>query len=341
MRVAVSKGGMTIVKIPTSVVDKQIYDKIRRLARNTLAVLFCIVAPALLSTPSIAASIAVAGKDAGRGASRAVKERCIDAVSDFKMSAETFLTVVGDGSKPLGFCGALTVYFSGDIDTQSMATLRKIVDLAFSRLALSFVGVELNSDGGDVWEALSFAKFIREHGLRYMVLDVPEGSHCYSSCVFILAGGFQRGVEGDVGIHRPYFTDARVREEGYKSMQQAYDALFVQLKSFLISVNISDRLVSDMWLVTSDRLRVLTDAELDQYGLSSNDTVFTELQNAQLRSACGESAPAEHDDYLKNVLNPCDRNGIYDYSCINERGRKHPYCHCIAEANPNSGFICD
>jgi hypothetical protein len=289
----------------------------------------------VLSTQAInAATITVRGTDAG-ARNVAQLERCPDDGSPFEMSAETFLAVTSNVSQRVGFCGIYYVKFSGEIDARSIAQLKRVISVINSRLGTLLVAVEMDSEGGNVWEALSFARFIREHNLAYVIMQVDDGSKCYSSCVFMLAGGIQRMVLGEIGIHRPYFTDLRMHQAGY-------DGLFVQLRDFLASVNISDRLASDMWIVPSDKLQVLTDDEVKHYGLSENDTVFTELRDARQREACGPSAPQDFNDYLTNVLYACeDARNRMDYACFSEKLRSHPYCRCFVQANPGSGYVCD
>jgi hypothetical protein len=310
-------------------------------SRISRAIGLCIFAIVLTAKSPFAAEVTVFGKDLGSTVSRERIQQCNVAAPEFKMNADTFVAGIAGASKALNYCG-LRVTLTGEIDAASMSSLRRVLDLAFSRFSSDILVVSLNSNGGDVWEALSFARFIRAHNLQNVVIDIPEGSHCYSSCVSILAGAFRRIVDGEVGIHRPYFSDKRVHEVGYKSLQQAYDALFVQLKAFVSSVNVSDRLVSEMWVVPSDKLRVLSQKESEEYGLASDDAIFAELENAKVRSVCGEGAPTYWNDYYKNVLYPCtNEQGRVNTACINERGRNHPYCHCFADANPKSGFVCD
>jgi len=258
------------------------------------------------------------------------------------MSASTFLSITADYSKRSGFCGDFYVDFSGDIDANSMASLRSAIERIENRFNPGLLALSLDSDGGDVWQALAFARFIRAHHLTNLIVQVVEGRRCYSSCVFILAGGIQRFVPegGTIGIHRPYFTDQVIYEAGYKSLQQAYDGLLPRIKTFLDSVNISDQLASDMWLVSSDKLRVLTDTELKQYGLSEDDAVFKELQNSNLRAACGNDAPENYNDWLANAFGPCQiGGGKFDGVCLQEKTRKHPYCRCFVASN--SRFTCD
>ncbi len=291
----------------------------------------------------VAASITVSGNDAGIGASAQALAECAH-TTDYKMSAETFLSVVDHEARQLGFCGPIVITFNGDIDAESMTTLRRLVLLTVERPNIPGGWLMLNSNGGNGWESLSFARLLRERNIRDLVIEVPKGSHCYSSCVFIVAGAFRRAVYGEIGIHRLYFPGKAVNEAGYKSLQEAYDSAFAQLKSFFASVNLSDRLASDMWLVSSDRLRILTKKELDDYGLSSDDVVLTELENGKLRAACGEAAPAVRDDFFKNVFYQClGANGLMDKTCFKKLGRHHPYCRCFVSTEDNShfGLVCE
>ena len=68
--------------------------------------------------------------------------------------------------------------------------------------------VALHSPGGNVSEALSIGKKVREQGLSSGVL---AGAVCLSSCPYILAGGEERVVSlrGIVGMHQHYYDQPR------------------------------------------------------------------------------------------------------------------------------------
>jgi hypothetical protein len=258
----------------------------------------------------------------------------------FLKSSETFLKSATSKSGGSTSC-SLTIHLNGEITPASMKQLRKVVEVSESPQYRLFLLLDLNSDGGDVWEAISTGKFLRQHAPAF-VSSVGTQGHCYSSCVFLLASGWQRTVDGEVGIHRPYFTTERVQELGYDSLKKAYDAVFVQLKAFFADVNISERLLPDMWVIPSSEIRVLTDSELKDYGLSRHDAVLTEKRNADLRATCGDAAPIYQKDFMQNVIGRCGNSeGVIDTGCVNKLGGKHPYCRCFAEANPKSGFICE
>jgi ATP-dependent protease ClpP protease subunit len=308
---------------------------------RTLSFAWCIFWLTLIPGPSNATEITVKGRE-----SKDTTPACLPSANDFKIPASMFLRSTGPGSSIRGLCEGATVDFDGDITPQSMQTLRRVLAVMGNRFPHTVVVLTLNSDGGDVWAALQLAKLIRSGSVHRgnLVTMVAEKEHCYSSCVFIFAAGWHRfSFDGAVlGIHRPYFTGQEMETKSYQSLQAAYDALYVKLKAFFASVNVSDRLLQDMWVVSSTKLRVLSEDEVAAYGLSGTDAVYAEQQNAALRAQCGDEAPAYKDDYDKNVLLECrndDSRG--NVKCLNERGHNHPYCRCWADANPTLELVCD
>lgn len=284
----------------------------------------------------IAGTISVIGREAK------ASPTCSEDLPGFEMTVDTFLVVSSNTDvTSYGIC-PITISFSGDISSTAMAKLKTVLEIAVESANTPLVILDLQSEGGDVWEALSLAKFIRSRDYRYVFAKVSEGAYCNSSCVFILAGAFKRRIYGTVGIHRPYFTDTRAREMGYFDLKQAYDALQSDLNQFFHDVNISTRLVDDMWLVPSHEIRVLSSAELDNYGLLRDDAVLMEMDNTALRDFCGRDAPNYRDDWFANIITPClDVRSVYDVECINRRGSKHPFCECSAHLNPKAGFVCE
>jgi hypothetical protein len=287
---------------------------------------------ALFATPSRAA-ISVASYSAGRD----FAERCDPLRLGFKGTATQFVAI--EKSNPAKFRGCdFEVSFDENISVVSM----KVLYLVLSATRYKTISLNLNSDGGDVVAALDFAAKIRRDKLYNVWFFVGDHDHCYSSCVLVLASGFVRNVYGEVGIHRPYFTEQGVNDMGYDSLKQAYDATLIKVKEFLNSVNINEKLATDMWFVPSNKVKILTAAELAEYGLSATDAVLKEQENADLRRTCGDVAPAAQEDFLAHVVPQCvdPATNILDTKCINEKGRDHPFCKCFAEANPTEGIMC-
>lgn len=98
--------------------------------------------------PALAADIWVEGKEA-TGTSI-----CTAELPKFQLSAETFL-VVGRSteSRAYGIC-PISVFFSGTINPVSVATLKAVLEAAVDKARTPLVLLNLNSEGGDVWEAL-------------------------------------------------------------------------------------------------------------------------------------------------------------------------------------------
>src|SRR5690606_4894651 len=67
------------------------------------------------------------------------------------------------------------------------------------------INILLDSPGGDVEAAFEAGRIIRKHEA---MVSVPLYGKCYSSCVFLIAGGVSRLILGDIGIHRPFFLSS-------------------------------------------------------------------------------------------------------------------------------------
>jgi hypothetical protein len=302
--------------------------------RSSWVGIFMIAATALalFATPSPAA-ISVASYATGRDSA----ERCDPRRSGFKGTATQFVAM--EKSNPTKFRGC---YFEVSFDEIISAVSMKVLYSVLAATRDTSVSLNLNSDGGDVGAALHFAARIRGDKLDNVWFIISDHDHCYSSCVLLLASGFMRTVYGEVGIHRPYFTEQGANDMGYDSLKQAYDATLVKVKEFFNSVNINEKLATDMWFVPSSKVKILTAAELEEYGLSSTDAVLKEQENADLRRTCGDGAPTAQEDFFARALPQCvdQATHVLDTKCINENWGNHPFCRCFAEANPTEGIMC-
>lgn len=119
---------------------------------------------------------------------------------------------------------------------------------------------------------------------------------CHSACVILLAAGYQRMAAGSIGIHRPYFVGDEFLRLGYSDVKKAYDGLYGELASLFHNWNLSRTLIEDMFSIPSNEMRVLSERELDRYGLSRDDTVIVEQRNAETRAVCGMEAAASSAD---------------------------------------------
>ncbi len=136
-----------------------------------------------------------------------------------------------------------------------------------------YIAATLNSLGGSVDAAIRLGDIIRA---AKGSARVEGGAICYSSCVFVLAAAPRRHVDSTakIGIHRPYFRNSlSVSDE---SMDETYRKLTVRIESFLTSSGVRPHLASEMMRIPPEQVRILTRAELDDYGLGTNNIAVQE-----------------------------------------------------------------
>src|SRR5205085_7957291 len=95
-------------------------------------------------------------------------------------------------------------------------------------LTLSDIDVVLDSPGGDPTTAMTIGRLFRKYNVS---VSVPVRGECISACVLMLAGGTHRSAWGPVGIHRPYFVDARTRSP--EEIRQDWRQLRHDLSAYL------------------------------------------------------------------------------------------------------------
>lgn len=159
---------------------------------------------------------------------------------------------------------------------------REAFDETGYKLPVAVATLRLNSNGGDLSEALAIGA--KAHALK-MTVSVTSGSSCISACVFILAGGIDRYVDGRVGIHRPYFpVDGALTEEAQK---RSYAVVERQVKAYLDQVNVPTSLFDKMFRVPPQSVRYLSATELQEMALSGADPYYEEAASAQMAASLG------------------------------------------------------
>ena len=142
----------------------------------------------------------------------------------------------------------------------------------------------LNSNGGDIIAAMQIGRALRR--IRAVAI-IGEIHTCQSACVLLLAGATVRMVYGTIGIHRPYFTNVNVPT--YADAQSAYRRSGEQVKSYLQEMNLSDSLYEAMVRVPSEKMRILTQREITDFGLNQTDPVEQEIYDASAAKTYGVS----------------------------------------------------
>lgn len=131
----------------------------------------------------------------------------------------------------------------------------------------------LGSEGGDLQAAMDMGRFARS--MEFTAILVPDAV-CYSACVFLLAAGVDKRVQGYVGIHRPYFTASTADSPGDELKAVKADA-----EAYLSEMNIPVRLADDMFSIEPVDMRILSEDELRDYRLNSMDYVARETKSLE------------------------------------------------------------
>lgn len=184
----------------------------------------------------------------------------------------------------LGAC-TLLVRIYGVIDRATLDEFRAIVDgtkqEAIKRdFFFTLFSVDLNSPGGDVDAAMAVGRIIRE---QESFVAVERNSQCLSACVLVLAGGSARQLDGRIGIHRPYFDVPKGEITG-EAIAARYRQMLNDVRNYLRYMNVAEGLADDMVRINPENMRVLTRADLTNYGLTEVDPVMMEtldLKQAQ------------------------------------------------------------
>lgn len=133
----------------------------------------------------------------------------------------------------------------------------------------------LDSEGGDLEAAIGIGRQLRRIGATTLMW---EGAQCLSSCVFVLAGATRRILAGRIGIHRPY--SLRTDQRGYDAVQRDQRRLARLAKEYLEEVNVSPSLYDAMIRIPPEKVRLLSRADLEHFGIADVDLVEQELEDA-------------------------------------------------------------
>lgn len=134
----------------------------------------------------------------------------------------------------------------------------------------------LDSTGGDVASSLQIGRFLRKSDA---LATVWGDAKCLSACVYILAGAPHRAVGGVVGIHRPY--DPNGKETSEVAQKQKYKNLGTEIMAYLQEMNIPENLYEDSLFISPERIKILTQSDLQRYGLSEDDPYTNEADAAK------------------------------------------------------------
>jgi hypothetical protein len=156
-----------------------------------------------------------------------------------------------------------TVRISGTITTGDSARVQMLLASADKWK------IEIDSPGGDVYEAMRLGRLLRAHRGSVEVIgpqrdDFPTSGGCASACVLVFAGAVTRrpGLwfdrQGNYGhsrllIHRPYFQVAAPASAGAE-----WHTLASDVRAYLAEMNVPARLADMMMAIPPEEARELT-----------------------------------------------------------------------------------
>jgi hypothetical protein len=172
------------------------------------------------------------------------------------------------------------ISLKGRIGPDDVAIFKRLLARAdgYGLLMLS-----LDSEGGDIATAIEIGRLVRRWPKSLVM--VSGDYKCFSACVFVLAGGLHRQVDGRIGIHRPFISTTN--SNTYESSQKTFRALEQSAKAFLKDMNIPTSLYDEMMSVPPQKLRLLTEQELARFGIGQNDPAYQDNLDAETARAFG------------------------------------------------------
>lgn len=191
----------------------------------------------------------------------------ISILTGYSNSSFATITQIQDANK----CSSPCWEISGQITKSDLQELARAVNIMSGTKANPTF--RLHSNGGDVEVAIAIGRQLRKFHATAAAWD--QGG-CYSSCVFIFAGAVQRMAgSASIGIHRPYSSSTELRD--YQTIQNDQRRLAKLAKDYLEEVNVLPSLYDAMVSIPPEKIKMLSEVELQQYGLLQVDPAEQEL----------------------------------------------------------------
>jgi hypothetical protein len=193
------------------------------------------------------------------------------------------LVSVGNQAK----CGEtcpVVIAAEGEITNETPYVFLSFIEGNVGRTNLHAI-VFLDSPGGKVVASMELGKIMRRIGAAAIVGRVDPGAsngmseflaaRCLSACVYALMGARKRVIppESLVGIHRMFtyvdaadpYSSAEVRAKRYDNGQMA-----AVLSRYTGSMGVSPALIAMAEHISSDRIHIMTRAEIARFRLGSS-----------------------------------------------------------------------
>lgn len=162
---------------------------------------------------------------------------------------------------------------------------------------------EIDSSGGDVDATMATGEELSNGN---WAVWVNREARCYSACVLLLAAGTHRSISGQVGIHRMLNPKSRARTPA--ELQVELESRLNAVKNYLTRYGANPALADLMMTIPSREIRVLSQAELDHFGLNGKNSVKADLARLDVARRCGDDFVQRWDEYGQ-AIKSCSMSG--------------------------------
>lgn len=114
----------------------------------------------------------------------------------------------------------------------------------------------LDSRGGNVFEAIAIANFV-----RITRIPVWVSGECFSSCAFIYLAAPTRQATGTIGLHRPYYEPGYFSELSSLDAESEFELLKQLTRTFLVDIGVERSIIEIINTVPSDQVRIFEGRE--------------------------------------------------------------------------------
>lgn len=231
----------------------------------------------------------------------------VDSGDGARVESLDFLALVDALSSCRGSAGGgqdlVRLRYRGSIGPGFTALVERVGAIA-RRMGIDETILDIDSTGGEVEQAILAGDAIA--GARWAIW-VREGSLCHSACVLVLAAGDTRSVAGKVGIHR------LIRDKSVATTRRELSAelreITEQVRDYLGRNGVASALADQMMTIPNRDLRILSTAELAQYGLSGTNAAQDDLDRITLMRECGNDFVHRRDAFMRSFDRQCMKPG--------------------------------
>lgn len=199
--------------------------------------------------------------------------------------------------------GVVRLHYRGKITSDFTALVQRVASMA-ARMEIDKRILDIDSSGGQIEDGIRAGDAI---GATHWTVWVREDSVCHSACVLVLAAGDNRVISGKVGVHRIIRLGSTATTRA--GLEQELRAVHEQIKDSLARNGVDVAVADMMMTVPSRDLRLLDEAELQQYGLSGSNAVQDDLERIRLLRKCGEEFVYRRESYTRAFDRQCTTPG--------------------------------